>query len=89
LGVNISNGRKIDQMSIKYTNILNCQTLRKFTQSPIFWSENKPSGNPVSEFGPRRKKNLPQKKKKKNLPRAEKEQKSRSVACDWVNATGQ
>jgi hypothetical protein len=39
---NISNCRKIDQMSIKYTKIFHCKTPPKFTQTAIFWS----SGNP-------------------------------------------
>jgi hypothetical protein len=34
------------QMSIKYTNILHCKTLRKFAKLD-FWFENIPSGNPA------------------------------------------
>jgi hypothetical protein len=33
---NVPNGRKIDEMSIKYTNIFHCKTRQKFTQIAIF-----------------------------------------------------
>jgi hypothetical protein len=42
---NISNGRKIDQMFIKYTNIFHCKTLQNLPNLD-FWFENIPSGNP-------------------------------------------
>jgi hypothetical protein len=44
----MANGRKMDQVLIKYTKIL-CilQDPPKFTQIGIFWFENEPSGNPV------------------------------------------
>jgi hypothetical protein len=42
---NIPNGRKIDQMSITYSNIFHCKTIQNFTQ---IWFENMPSGNPAS-----------------------------------------
>jgi hypothetical protein len=39
------NGCKIDQMSIKYTNIFHCKTLKNYPNLD-FWFENIPSGNP-------------------------------------------
>jgi hypothetical protein len=42
---NIPNGRKIDQMAIKYTNIFHCKTLQNL-KTWDFWFENMPSGNP-------------------------------------------
>jgi hypothetical protein len=38
------NGSKIDQVAIKFTNIL--QDTPKFTQNLDFWFENIPYGNP-------------------------------------------
>jgi hypothetical protein len=38
------NGSKIDQISIKFTNIFHCKTLQNL---PFFWFENIPSGNPA------------------------------------------
>jgi hypothetical protein len=40
------NGSKIDLVPIKYTNIFHCKALQNLP-SLGFWSENKPSGNPV------------------------------------------
>jgi hypothetical protein len=38
-------GRKIDQISIKYTNFFHCKALQ-FYPNWDFWLENIPSGNP-------------------------------------------
>jgi hypothetical protein len=43
---NILNGRKIDQMSIKYTNIFHCMTVQNLPNWD-FWFENLPAGNPA------------------------------------------
>jgi hypothetical protein len=42
---NIPNGRKIDQMVIKYTNFSHCKTLQNLHKLG-FWFENLPSGIP-------------------------------------------
>jgi hypothetical protein len=42
------NGRKVDQMAIKYTNIYHCKTLQNLPKLG-FWFEKKPSGNPADE----------------------------------------
>jgi hypothetical protein len=44
---NITKDHKMDQVSIKYTNIFHCKTLPNLD----FWFENKPSGNPASVDG--------------------------------------
>jgi hypothetical protein len=46
--LNISNGRKIDQMVIKYTNNFHCKTLQNLPKLG-FGFENKPTGNPARE----------------------------------------
>jgi hypothetical protein len=43
---NISNGRKIDQMVIKYTKIFYSKTLQNLPDWD-FWFVNKPSGSPA------------------------------------------
>jgi hypothetical protein len=40
------NGRKIDQMPIKYTNVFRCKAHQNFTKLEDFWFEKMPSGNP-------------------------------------------
>jgi hypothetical protein len=44
------NGRKIDKLSIKYTNILHCKTSPKCTKIPIFGQKI----NHLATLGPRR-----------------------------------
>jgi hypothetical protein len=39
------NGRKIDQTSVKYTNVFHCKTLQNIPKLGFLF-ENKPSGNP-------------------------------------------
>jgi hypothetical protein len=47
---NISNGRKIDQMVIKYSRF-SITRPSKIYPNWDFWFENKPSGNPDLEAG--------------------------------------
>jgi hypothetical protein len=47
---NISNGRKIDQMYIKYSNIFHCETFRNFPKLGFLVSKNIPSGIPVVQL---------------------------------------
>jgi hypothetical protein len=42
---NIPNGRKIDQMASKYTNIFHCKSPPKYTQIGIYGFKNMPSSN--------------------------------------------
>jgi hypothetical protein len=39
---NITNGRKIEQVAIKYIHIVQCKTLQNLPKLRFFW----PSGNP-------------------------------------------
>jgi hypothetical protein len=45
--LSIPKGCKIDQISIKYTNLFHCKTLPKLPKFG-FWLKNTPSGNPGS-----------------------------------------
>jgi hypothetical protein len=52
---NISNGRKIDQIVIKYKNKrFSIARPSKIYPNLDFWFENKPSGNPANELHERR-----------------------------------
>jgi hypothetical protein len=44
------NGRKIDQMIIKYTKIFHCKTFQNLPKFDFLF-ENKPSGNPGYMYG--------------------------------------
>jgi hypothetical protein len=46
MATKIPNGRKIDQMAIKYSNIFYCKTLQNLPKIGIVLFENIPSGNP-------------------------------------------
>jgi hypothetical protein len=37
----------MDQVSLKYSNIIHAKTLQNLPKIWIFWFENKPSGNPA------------------------------------------
>jgi hypothetical protein len=49
--INHTNGHKIFQMVMKYTNIYHSKPPPQFPQIWDFWFENKPSGNPGKETG--------------------------------------
>jgi hypothetical protein len=48
MATKIQNVRKINQMALKYTNILHCKNLQNLSKSEFLF-ENMPSGNPASQ----------------------------------------
>jgi hypothetical protein len=47
---NIPDGRKIDQLAIKYTNIIHCKILQNLPKLGFFSFENMPSGSPAPAY---------------------------------------